>query len=261
MSRNELRAALGAVIAVFLSAGVIGQSIPSDAAGGALSGDPRFYAPFSALATLRVTQRTDNGEQLHRTFTTAQFRDSRGRVRIEYVVAAESGGSRDIALVMPNPYAPRDRLFLVDDVEKLIEWVEYPSFQRMFNASNAFSLATGLRRFTMFRVENVHAPESAGTLDNLGNRMIAGVEATGLRFSTHLSGEMDERWESPDLGVVVHARHIDSRTEIEYTLRDIRRAEPDPELFLMPAGYRYKHDGALVWESPLAELRRLGRSN
>ena len=258
MSRTGIRAALGVALLLMQGVGAIGQTPSPGANLGLLSDAPRFDAPFSARATLRVSQRTDNGGQLHRTLTTTQFRDSRGRVRIEYAVAADRG-PRELVLLVPNPYAPRDRLFLIDDVEKLIEWVDYPFFKRVFNASNAFSLPTGVKRFTVFRAANVHDPETAGILDNLGNRTVAGLEVTGLRFTAHGSGEVDERWESADLGVVVSARHIDAQTEIEYMLRDVRRDEPDQELFLMPAGYRYEHGSPWVWDSPGAELRRLGR--
>ena len=70
---------------------------------------------------------------------------------------------------------------------------------------------------------------------------------------------MDERWESPDLDLVVHAREVDPERgwEIEYTLRDIQRTEPQPELFVMPAGYEYRPSGNLRLESPEAELNRL----
>ena len=40
-------------------------------------------------------------------------------------------------------------------------------------------------------------------------------------------------------------------------LTDIQRIEPKQELFVMPAGYEYRHGGKLTWESPEAELRRL----
>jgi len=259
MSRTGIRAALGVALVLMQGMGAIGQSPSPGANLGLLSDAPRFHAPFSARSTLTVIQRTDNGGQWQRTLTTTQFRDSRGRVRIEYGVAVDSG-PRELVLLAPNPYAPRERLFLIDDVEKLIEWAhDYLLFQRTFNASNLFSLPTDVRRFTVFLAANVHDPATAGILDNLGNRTIAGLEVTGLRFTAHGSGEVDERWESADLGVVVYARHIDARTEIEYLLRDVRRDEPDQELFVMPAGYRYQHDSVWVWDSPGAEFRRLGR--
>jgi hypothetical protein len=70
---------------------------------------------------------------------------------------------------------------------------------------------------------------------------------------------MDERWQSPDLGLVVLAREVDPERgwEIDYTLTDIQRTEPPQELFVMPAGYRYREDGRITLESPEAELLRV----
>ena len=257
MLRNGIQAALGVGLVLLHGTGAIGQSVPTGAFIGPFSNEPRFNAPFSAHATLRIVQRTENGGQVDPTFTTTHFRDSLGRVRIEYAVGADSDGPRAMVLLVPNPYAPKDRVFLIDDVERLIEWVDAGIVARLFNASTAFSIPTGLRRFTVFLGANVHAPENTGILEDLGSRTVAGLEATGLRFSANLSGDVDERWESADIGMVVYARHTDSRTELEYTLRDVRRTEPDHAIFLLPADYRYKHDGTVVLDSPIAELRRL----
>lgn len=48
----------------------------------------------------------------------------------------------------------------------------------------------------------------------------------------------DERWESPDLKVLVLSRHHDPRTgDVEYRLTKITRAEPPAGLFMVPSGY------------------------
>jgi hypothetical protein len=162
------------------------------------------------------------------------------------------------ATVMPNPYARRDRVFLVDDAAKVVELMDFGIIARLFNVTPAIRIPTGLRRFTsFFTAEFRHSGN--GLFEDLGSRMIGGVRANGIRFTTTLSKATDERWESPELGLVVHAREVDPESGwgIEYTFTDIQRTEPPPELFVMPAGYEYRPDGSLVLEGPVAELLRL----
>ena len=75
-----------------------------------------------------------------------------------------------------------------------------------------------------------------------------GLTVTGQRSTTTIpAGRIgndraivvtDERWESPELQVLVFSRHHDPRTgDIEYQLRSVNRTEPAAELFAVPPGY------------------------
>jgi hypothetical protein len=75
-----------------------------------------------------------------------------------------------------------------------------------------------------------------------------GVKATGRKTTLTIpTGEIgndrpievtDERWESPELQVVVHSRHSDPRTGVvEYRLTNINRLEPPLDLFTVPPDY------------------------
>ena len=49
---------------------------------------------------------------------------------------------------------------------------------------------------------------------------------------------VDERWESPELKVLISARIADSRLgEVEYRLTNIRRGELPGDLFVVPEDY------------------------
>jgi hypothetical protein len=85
--------------------------------------------------------------------------------------------------------------------------------------------------------------------ESLGTQTMEGVKAQGeRRTSTIEAGAIgndrpiqivSERWYSPDLQVEVMTRHSDPRTGEEITrLVNINRAEPDPSLFQLPAGYQ-----------------------
>jgi hypothetical protein len=48
----------------------------------------------------------------------------------------------------------------------------------------------------------------------------------------------DERWESPELRMLVYSRNSDPRTGVvEYKLTNINRAEPPADLFTIPSDY------------------------
>ena len=55
----------------------------------------------------------------------------------------------------------------------------------------------------------------------------------------------DERWESPELKVLVYSRFSDPRTGVvEFKLTNINRAEPPQDLFAVPADYTILEPGA-----------------
>ena len=86
------------------------------------------------------------------------------------------------------------------------------------------------------------------TVESLGTREMDGVKVTGSRTTAIIPiGRIgndqpiritDERWESPELRVLVSSRFSDPRTGvIEYRLTNIRRAEPSADLFTVPSDY------------------------
>jgi hypothetical protein len=88
----------------------------------------------------------------------------------------------------------------------------------------------------------------AVTEEALGSRQMSDVETTGRRVTSVVSVGVlgndkpieivDERWESPELKLLIYSRFSNSRTaDIEYLLTNIRRLEPPAELFEVPADY------------------------
>ncbi len=100
--------------------------------------------------------------------------------------------------------------------------------------------------------------------------MIHGVEAVGRRLTITIPGNdgplhvVDERWESPELKMVIYARSADPRTGIvEYRLSNIRRADPPSDLFEIPPDYTITRDLSLTWitlEYADSHLRKSGLS-
>jgi len=101
----------------------------------------------------------------------------------------------------------------------------------------------------------VHSSANART-ESLGTQLIEGVSAEGKRtIETIPAGAIgndspieiiSESWYSPELGMLVKSRHSDPRSgENGYQLTNIRRGEPSPDLFQIPADYTIKESQAI----------------
>ncbi len=97
-------------------------------------------------------------------------------------------------------------------------------------------------------VHSAGAATSNETKEELGTRMVEGVEVVGTRVTQvipagTIGNDKDlvstrETWFSPELKVVVSSIRNDPRFgQIRYTLNNIQVAEPNPSLFQPPAGY------------------------
>jgi hypothetical protein len=119
---------------------------------------------------------------------------------------------------------------------------------------DTFSLPLGGTRFLVFiRPGSAHPywdrPGAVDTKEeSLGMRRIGGVDTIGRRVTVTIpigqAGNnqpidiVDERWQSPDLRIVIEARDMDPRNgTMEYRLSNIRLTAPDPSLFVIPEGY------------------------
>jgi hypothetical protein len=91
-------------------------------------------------------------------------------------------------------------------------------------------------------------PDVRPTEEELGTRQMEGVKATGRRITAVIPIDRvgndrpititDERWESPELKLVVYSRFADPRTGVvEYRLTGINRGEPRAELFTVPSDF------------------------
>lgn len=102
--------------------------------------------------------------------------------------------------------------------------------------------------------------------EDLGTQVIEGVRVQGTRSTTTIpAGEIGnerplvtvtERWFSPELGAVVMSRHSDPRLgTTTYRLTDLRRVDPDPAQFQVPAGYTVKEDTARVFHHKMLKAK------
>ena len=97
--------------------------------------------------------------------------------------------------------------------------------------------------------------------ESLGTQQIEGVNAEGTRFTRTIPAGtignekaidiVNEIWTSPDLHTVVLKKTSDPRFgETVFRLTNIKRGEPDPSLFTVPAGFTIKNGPAPLAPPP-----------
>ena len=225
-------------------------------------------APFSGEGITTVSQTLGDGTRIERRVTAKVYRDSEGRIRREQTVlgldalkpAAEGQPIVTITdpvagltyLLDPNAHtARRSRAGVrrwgdAADLEKLRAAAGQP-VERLHSGEPAPPPPPpppppGERGGVGRRRDIPNWPEPLGT------RQIEGVTVNGTRRTETIPvGRIgndrpivitDERWDSPDLKVLVSSQHHDPRTgDVEYRLTNISRAEPPPHLFAVPADY------------------------
>jgi hypothetical protein len=209
-------------------------------------------APFSADATTTVTQVLGDGTRIEQTTTARFFRDRAGRVRREQTIlglgALNAGGNMQTITVAPDP---GDGIaYTLDPMTRTARRVPRIAVPLAGNMVMTFRNTAG----TVLVQGRTGGPPIGGTSGNapseemLGARQFEGVKALGRKTTTVIpTGRIgnnrpieitDERWESPELRMLVYSRNSDPRTGVvEYRLTNINRAEPPQDLFMIPSDY------------------------
>jgi len=205
-------------------------------------------APYSGEGVTTLKLKLFDGTRIERKVTARFYRDSAGRIRREQTIMG-------LAALNPSDESPLV-VTIVDHVAGFI-----------------YALNPGSRTAHKIAIDNrmlrgepppppppppVPAggvkpgapppPPPAPTEESLGSRQIEGLTAVGRRSSRTIpAGQIgndrpieitDERWESPDLKVLLLSRHHDPRTgDVEYRLTNISRSEPPASLFSVPSDY------------------------
>jgi hypothetical protein len=148
-------------------------------------------------------------------------------------------------------------LFFVNGSGQAMNGFVINSPARLYTAGDgavtAYNRALSIERQTgdlALRIAEAATPGAViAPVESLGTRQMEGLTVVGRRTRTTIpTGQIgndrpieitDERWESPDLRLLVRSHHHDPRTgDIEYQLTNIVRAEPPADLFVVPADYK-----------------------
>lgn len=201
-------------------------------------------APYSAVGITSTVQRLADGTQVTHREVAHLFRDSRGRTRVEL----------QFSFVGPFSLAtPVDLIIITDPVARR-RFILHPATHRAesllagsLSGPNAGSEPAAADTGPVLRDCAPQVPASS-QVQSLGTKLIAGLKASGSRREVTIpAGEMgndkpititSEEWVSTDLHVVLSRTRSDPLNgNTTYVLEGIKRADPDPKLFNMPAGY------------------------
>lgn len=188
-------------------------------------------APYSATALRERVQILENGSRISHQVTDVFVRDSEGRTRHEVTQngfgAFSLKGQTTTMIFIQDVVAKKH--FALDPGEQTVRFISKVKISPPLD----------------------FAPPAAAnqTTESLGKKFIEGIEAEGTRSTITIpTGEIgndrpleiiSERWESPELQVVILSKHKDPRMgETIFRLTNIKRDEPAKSLFEVPVNYQ-----------------------
>jgi len=230
-------------------------------------------APYSAEIVTETNQTLADGNRIARRTTGRVYRDSEGRIRRE---EDRQNGTVAVSIVdgvagVSYRLEPETRIAwktssattvaLIKEVEeKRVEERRQMERERAAGDASRPPPPPPLAPAGIPRI-NPNAPPlpppAPGDERNMGpleKKTIEGIAVEGRRnTSTIAPGQIgneqpititSEEWRSPELNVLVMTHHTDPRIgETSYRLTNVVRAEPDPSLFQVPAGYTIRETG------------------
>ena len=201
-------------------------------------------APYSAQVTTETVQTLHDGNRISQKTTTTVFRDSQGRTRREGTLGAVFpflAGHGSQKVFINDPVAGTHFVLSPDKKEAL----RFPSLSGLANSFGG----PGHHHPAGAKGDRPGKPERQ--TENLGKQTIGGVEAEGTRTTLTLPAGavgndspieiVSEKWYSPALQAVILRKHSDPRFgDTTTTWSDIKTAEPDHALFVVPSDYTTK---------------------
>lgn len=246
-------------------------------AGPGLNGKTVTGAPYSAVQTTETIQTLSDGNRIDRKNSANLYRDSEGRVRSERTLRMigpwAASGTPPTLITINDPVAGT-RYLLNQNKKTAYKMPLKPHHLRTgvgYAENDAGGQVGGQVAITQhpdlgpgIAIQNpdlgpgieiqrmvAPGPEGEPQTESLGTQMISGVEAQGTRVTrTIAAGKIgnekpititSERWYSPDLQLYIMVKQDDPRMgQTVVQLTNIKRAEPDPSLFQVPADYTVK---------------------
>lgn len=188
--------------------------------------------PFSAETLIEDTKRLFDGSTATKRRSGAIYRDGEGRTRREQPLEMVGGvnivgtDNKPQMLVFINDFSAGSQIFL--DLNNKVA-------RKSFLPNGAPPMEP--------------RPPANAKIESLGTKMLEGVSVDGTREVIEIpAGQVGnerpmqaivEKWFSKELQVMVMSRHVDPIAgEHIFKLVNIKRAEPDPQVFAVPAGFR-----------------------
>lgn len=199
-------------------------------------------APYSADGATETAQTLADGTHINRRQTYTIYRDGEGRVR------RENGDQVWISDPVANVSYTLDAGRQVARKMSLSRSVAYgkitaDKLQGEQSAAGPVIISKGAMAggAVLSKTEDTKS-------ESLGKQIMEGVEVEGTRITMVIPQDLigndrplqtvHESWKSPDLQVTVLSKRTDPMMgEVTEKLTNIRRVEPDPALFQVPAGF------------------------
>lgn len=236
--RTTIQSLIAAATVLTLGITPAGQGTPAPVDtvfGGPFSSMPVTGAAFTAEAITTVRKRIGDGSLIEVNSTSRYYRDRNGRVRVEHLtpgLQARGPSTHRQFWVQPTPGGP---VYWTDPAERTFwdsgRWLA----ASVTGGDDSFAVRLDVRRWLIF-TKGFSIDRTDG--ESLGSERIEGIETVGRRYIATPSAATYERWESPELKLLVRARHDDPHTgTVQYQLTHVRREDPAPHLFELPADF------------------------
>jgi hypothetical protein len=258
-------------------AGLAGPQTFAFVAGELVGGNPVKGAPYSGNAVTDTTQTLADGNRIVNHMTAAVYRDGEGRERREQSIpnigpfAAQ--GAPPMTIFISDPVAgvnyslnPSDKTAIKlpapagGPMPPMPPGAQGGVMIQRFGAAGGSATASmvaspGPQQVMIYNKSGAALAPNPPVVEQLGAKVVEGVQADGSRTTLTIpAGQIgndnpiqivDEVWRSPDLQVIVHSEHSDPRMGTTvYSLQNISRSDPSPELFQVPSDYTVK-DGPI----------------
>jgi hypothetical protein len=229
------------------SQGVAGGTLSVVAGVGAIPEGGVKNQPYFLTKKTTTVQKLADGTTITRSGGSTEARDSAGRTAVTTRFELASTATPDFAQTMVFDPVARTRLIWTSQSKQanLVQIMQIPQARPVAPVRSPATPASVVQT----RRPQTGRPEIHR--EDLGAKMIAGVYALGSRMTiTYPIGSMgndrpmttvNETWRAPDLNIVVLETNEDPRSGVRTSeVTELNRAEPDPKLFQVPAGYTVK---------------------
>jgi len=202
--------------------------------------------PYSGVGTQENVRVTSDGNRFIHKITTYYYRDAQGRTRFErdipvQVSVTKSATQRAIVTINNK---------VTGEIDTLLPEAKIATVMQRPGMRVVDTPATLPEIFTHFGGMRIGSQEPGWSAPvSLGEKSIEGIHAVGTqRTYTIAAGAMGnektvtatvEQWASPDLGVILSKTvNFSTGAEVHYQLQQISQAEPNADLFTVPADYK-----------------------
>ena len=202
--------------------------------------------PYSGVGIQENVRVTSDGNRFIHKITTYYYRDAQGRTRFErdipvQVSVTKSATQRSIVTINNK---------VTGEIDTLLPEAKIATVMQRPGMRVVDTPATLPEIFTHFGGVRIGSNEPGWSAPvSLGEKSIEGIHAVGTqRTYTIAAGAMGNdkavtatvaQWSSPDLGVILTKTvRFSTGGEVNYQLQQISQAEPNADLFAVPADYK-----------------------